>query len=102
MDRLTKWTLKGAVLLLDSPKSEEEAREQLKEKYKKAVNQLATYEDEIESGEFLEFPRIVNKYPDTTFIVEYIGDNGLVEQNIEYSMEDAVETVRKIKKGLIK
>lgn len=45
MNRLTTWTENGAALKLDNPETEEEARIQLIEKYKQAVNKLAAYED---------------------------------------------------------
>jgi len=45
MERLTENTPKGAVLKLDSPKSDMEAREQLMAVYPIAMNKLAAYED---------------------------------------------------------
>lgn len=45
MKRLTQHTAKGASLILDNPKNEIEARKQLMDKFKIAVEKLATYED---------------------------------------------------------
>lgn len=45
MTRLTQWTPYGASLILDDPQNEEEAKKQLMDKYKLAINKLAKYED---------------------------------------------------------
>lgn len=45
IERLTIITPKGAALKLDNPKNEKEARKQLMDKYKIAVDKLAYYED---------------------------------------------------------
>ena len=45
MARLTIWTENGAALDLDNPQNEIEAKQQLMEKYKLAINKLAEYED---------------------------------------------------------
>lgn len=49
-ERLTLRTEKGAALKLDNPKSEKEAKQQLMEKYKIAVEKLAYFEDLEEVG----------------------------------------------------
>ena len=45
MNRLTQHTPTGASLILDEPKNDAEAREQVMQKFKLAVNVLAAYED---------------------------------------------------------
>lgn len=52
--RLTEWVGENASLILDSPRTEEEARRQVVERFKKACNKLATLEDLIERGELVE------------------------------------------------
>ena len=49
-ERLTQWVNDGASLILDNPKNELEARQQLMEKYKQACIKLAEYEDLEEQG----------------------------------------------------
>lgn len=51
--RLTEWVGENASLILDSPRTEEEARRQVVERFKKACNKLATLEDLIERGELV-------------------------------------------------
>ncbi len=69
-ERLTQWTEKGASLILDGPRNEIEAREQLMEKFKLACNRLAELEDKIEQGTLIELPC---KVGDTVY---FAVDNG--------------------------
>lgn len=55
-ERLTQWVGDGASLILDNPKNELEARQQLMEKYKKAVIKLAKFEDAVENGIYIKLP----------------------------------------------
>lgn len=54
MERLTINTPTGAALKLNSPTTEQEARVQLMEAYKVAVNRLAAYEDSEEITELMQ------------------------------------------------
>ena len=54
--RLTEWVGENASLILDSPRTEEEARRQVVEQFKKACNKLAVLEDKIEAGTLVEVP----------------------------------------------
>lgn len=56
-ERMTQWVSDGASLILDNPRNVEEAKEQLKDKFKLACIKLATLEDKIESGELVEAPK---------------------------------------------
>lgn len=58
MERLTMHTPTGAALKLNSPNTEQEAREQLMLFYKIAVNKLAAYEDAEEQGRLVILPDI--------------------------------------------
>lgn len=55
-ERLTQWTENGASLILDNPQNENEAREQLMQKFKLACNKLAELEDKIEQGLMIKLP----------------------------------------------
>ena len=71
-ERLTQWVNGGASLILDNPKTELEAKQQLMEKYKKACIKLAEYEDLEEQG------LILRKY----FIKEDKMPNGKTWYNV--------------------
>lgn len=53
-ERLTQWVAGGASLILDTPTTAEEARQQVMVQFKKACTKLAEFEDKIESGELVE------------------------------------------------
>ena len=73
MERLTVQTPTGAALKLNNPSTEQEAREQLMEAYKVAINKLAAYEDAEEYG-LLLFPPI--KPGTTVWVLEKkLGSN---------------------------
>lgn len=51
--RLTTITAKGAVLILDNPQNETEARMQLMKKYRLAITKLSLYEKLEEEGKIV-------------------------------------------------
>lgn len=55
-ERFTQWTENGASLILDNPQNENEARTQLRQKFKLACNKLAELEDKMEQGTLKEIP----------------------------------------------
>ena len=56
MERLTIQTETGAALKLNGPTTEQEARKQLMEAYKVAINKLAYYEDLQEARQLVVLP----------------------------------------------
>jgi len=69
MERLTIKTPTGAALKLNSPQTEQEAREMLMAAYKVAVEKLADYEDAEEQGRIVALPEIKDA---TIYIIEEI------------------------------
>lgn len=91
MKRLTVRTPKGAALKLNSPQTEQEAREQLMEKYTVAIEKLAAYEDLEEQGRLVKIPCAVN---DVVYLVLTAKDG-----SGSFVIETKVETV--VKYGLM-
>lgn len=60
MNRLMQMTSKGAGLILDNPKSEEEARKQVYDKTLIAFNKLFRYEEEAANGSLTKVVRCKN------------------------------------------
>lgn len=54
-ERLTMHTLDGACLIINAD-NEQEAQQELMDKFKKACNKLAELEDKLENGVFIELP----------------------------------------------
>ena len=65
MKRLTMHTPDGACLIINAD-NEQDARQELKEKFKEACNKLAELEDKFENGTLIEIPY---KVGDTVYAI---------------------------------
>lgn len=82
--RLTQWNANGASLILGDVQTEEEARNKLKEQFKKACNRLAELEDKLESG---ELRRLKYKNGDYVYFISWVSRRICYGQVVDWQEE---------------
>lgn len=104
LQRFTQRTPAGASLILDNPKNDVEAAEQVKKKFKGALNLLADFEDlEFTPGELKmdvkEICAILHKYPvctdDFMAIAEFCTETALHNDGLRNFLQFALKEYRK-------